>query len=391
MDEQVRAQVERLHATPLMAVVAVAGGGFQAVAWLLGVAGASRTLIEAIVPYSEGALRELLGHTPAKNVSPETARRMAEAAYHRARKHAPSDRPVVGVGCTAAIRTDREKRGDHGCFVAAWSERGITTYAVTFAKGLRDRAAEEDIVSRLVLRALVEAGDMEPGMHAPLDTPNPLDKSEVIERRHTDPLGQFYAGQIDAVTVREDGTITAGVSHVGGVLSGSFDPLHAGHEELARVAARMLDAEVVFELAVSNVDKSPLEETAIRERLAQFSGRYAVVITREPRFDGKAALLPGCTFVIGWDTAARLFVPRYYGDDEGRMLAAMSEVRDRGCAFLVAGRVVDGKFMSLGDLQVPEGFSDMLTTIPENVFRQDLSSTELRQAAGGQSERNMSC
>ena len=383
MDEQVRAQVERLHATPLMAVVAVAGGGFQAIAWLLGVAGASRTVIEAIVPYSEGALRELLGHAPAKIVSPETARRMAEAAYRQALKHGPTDRPVVGVGCTAAIRTDREKRGDHGCFVAAWSERGITTYEVTLSKGLRDRAAEEDIVSRLVLRALVEAGDMEPGMHIPLDIPNPLDKAEVIGRRHTDPLEQLLGGEIDAVTVRSDGAILAGVSHVGGVLSGSFDPLHEGHEGLATVAARILDAEVVFELAVANVDKKPLEETAIRERLAQFNGVHTVVVTKEPRFDGKAALLPGCTFVIGWDTAARLFVPRYYGDDEGVMLAAMSEVRDRRCAFLVAGRVVDGEFRSLDDLEVPEGFSDMLSAIPESVFRQDLSSTELRQAAGG--------
>ena len=190
-------------------------------------------------------------------------------------------------------------------------------------------------------------------------------------------------GQIDAVTVREDGVMTADVSHIGGVLSGSFDPLHEGHEGLAKAAAEMLDAEVVFELAVANVDKSPLEETAIRERLAQFEGRNTVVVTKQPRFDGKAALLPGCTFVIGWDTAARLFVPRYYGDDEGRMLAAMSDVRDRGCAFLVAGRVVDGEFRSLHDLQVPEGFSDILTAIPESVFRQDLSSTELRQASGG--------
>ena len=194
MDEQVRAQVERLHATPLMAVVAVAGGGFQAVAWLLGVAGASRTVIEAIVPYSEGALRELLGHTPAKTVSSETARRMAEAAYRRAREYGPDDRPVVGVGCTAAIRTDRDKRGDHGCFVAAWSEHGVTTYEVTLSKGLRDRDAEEDIVSRLVLRALVEAGDIEPGMHIPIDAPNPLDETEVIARRHTDPPGPVVRG-----------------------------------------------------------------------------------------------------------------------------------------------------------------------------------------------------
>ncbi len=389
MDEQVRAQVERLHATPLMAVVAVSGGGFQAIAWLLGVAGASRTVIEAIVPYSEGALRDLLGYAPEKHVSPETARHMARSSYERARKHGPPDRPVVGIGCTAAIRTDRERRGDHRCYVAAWSERGSTTYGVTLTKGQRERDAEEDIVSRLVLRALVEADGDEPTMHLSPDIS--LGETEVIERRHSDPLGQFFLGEIDAVTLGSDGSITAGVDHVGGVLSGSFDPLHEGHEGLARVASGMLDVEVVFELAVANVDKKSLEEQTIRERLAQFAGRNTVIATREPRFDGKAALLPGCTFVIGWDTAARLFVPRYYGNDEGHMLAAISEVRDRGCSFLVAGRVVGGEFRSLDGLEIPAGFSDMLTPIPESVFRQDLSSTELRLASGENRERNMSC
>jgi len=389
MDEQVRAQVERLHATPLMAVVAVSGGGFQAIAWLLGVAGASRTVIEAIVPYSEGALWDLLGYSPEKHVSPETARHMARAAYERACKHGPPDRPVVGIGCTAAIRTDRGRRGDHRCYVAAWSERGVTTYGVTLTKGQRERDAEEDIISRLVFRALVEADGDEPTMHLP---PNiSLGETEVIERSHSDPLGQFFLGDIDAVTVGSDGSKTAGVDHVGGVLSGSFDPLHEGHEGLARVASGMLDAEVVFELAVANVDKKSLEEQVIRERLAQFVGRNTVIVTREPRFDGKAVLLPGCTFVIGWDTAARLFVPRYYGDDEGNMLAAMSDVRDLGCSFLVAGRVVGGEFRSLDGLEIPAGFSDMLIPIPESVFRQDMSSTELRLASGENCERNMSC
>jgi hypothetical protein len=385
MDEQVRAQVVKLHATPLMAVVAVSGGGFQAIAWLLGVAGASRTVIEAIVPYSEGALRDLLGYDPEKHVSPETARHMARAAYERARRHGPSDRPVIGIGCTASIRTDREKRGDHACHVATWSERGSTTYGVTLAKGQRERDAEEDIVSRLVLRALVETNGDEPAVHH-----ISLDETEVVERRHLDPLELLLLGEIDAVTVGSDGSITAGVDHVGGVLSGSFHPLHEGHKGLARIAAGMLDAEVVFELAVANVDKKPLEEQSIRERLAQFSGRGTVVVTREPRFDGKAKLLPGCTFIIGWDTAARLFAPRYYGDDEVRMLAAMSEVRDRGCSFLVAGRIVEGEFKSLEELQVPTGFSDMLVAIPESDFRRDLSSTELRLASGENPERNIS-
>ena len=41
---------------------------------------------------------------------------------------------MVGVGCTAAIATDRPKRGAHRCHVAAWSQRGVTTYSLETVK-----------------------------------------------------------------------------------------------------------------------------------------------------------------------------------------------------------------------------------------------------------------
>ena len=42
--------VQKIHDSPPQAVLAVAGAGSEAVAWLLGVAGASRTLLEVVVP-----------------------------------------------------------------------------------------------------------------------------------------------------------------------------------------------------------------------------------------------------------------------------------------------------------------------------------------------------
>ena len=47
MDEM-HSHVEKIHNTPHKSVVAVSGAGTQAVAWLLGVAGASRTVLEAV-------------------------------------------------------------------------------------------------------------------------------------------------------------------------------------------------------------------------------------------------------------------------------------------------------------------------------------------------------
>ena len=66
--------VSKVHGSPHRAVLAVSGAGGQAVGWLLGVAGASRTILEVVVPYSRLSLNEFLGFEPEQFVSPETAR-----------------------------------------------------------------------------------------------------------------------------------------------------------------------------------------------------------------------------------------------------------------------------------------------------------------------------
>ena len=173
----------------------------------------------------------------------------------------------------------------------------------------------------------------------------------------------------------------AGGRFAGGVLAGSFDPLHDGHRALARSAGDILESEVVFELSVFNVDKPPLARAEVDRRVAQFAGIGTLVLTRAPAFRDKARLFPGCTFVVGWDTAVRLAEPRYYDGDEAAMARALAVIRRLGCRFLVAGRVHDGVFRSPTEIRVPEGLEDLVSPIPEAAFRHDLSSTELRLAA----------
>ncbi|MGE0687002.1 MAG: hypothetical protein AB7P33_09675, partial [Dehalococcoidia bacterium] len=119
------------------------------------------------------------------------------------------------------------------------------------------------------------------------------------------------------------------------------------------------------------------DETLARVR--QFENRARLLLTRAPRFLEKARLFPGNAFVIGWDTAVRLVQPRYYGDSEAAMHAALGELRDLGACFLVAGRVNQGRFLNLEDTAVPRPFADMFEAIPERLFRADVSSTELRR------------
>ena len=361
-----------------MAVIAVAGAGDQAISWLLEAAGASRTLLEATVPYSLASLAEFLRYESEQFVSVQTAADMAHAAYRRAVRLREGDAPVTGVACTAAIATDRPKLGEHRCQLAAWTATGVTTYGVEFVKGLRDRTGENGIASRLVLRALAEVCGLE------FDLPLNLDDAEHLEVRRTrygDPLKAMLADHVDTVTVDPDGRMAADARIGGGVLPGSFDPLHEGHDRLAEAASKILNAEVAFELSITNVDKPLLLEAEIRRRLEQFARKRPVVITRAEVFHQKAALFPNCAFVIGWDTAERLVDPRYYGDRRSAILAALERIRELGCRFLVAGRESGGAFRTLDDVTVPEGFAEIFEAIPESLFRYDLSSTELRVAS----------
>jgi len=163
MDDDVRALVEQLHATPALATFAVTGAGSRALAWLLGVGGASRTLLEATVPYAASSTTDYIGFEPTEFASIEVAAALAASARRRSDElaHEPPG-PLVGLGCAAAIATDRTKRGDHRAFVAVDLGAGeVTTHALNLKKGERDRDAEEDVVSRLILNALAAASALE--------------------------------------------------------------------------------------------------------------------------------------------------------------------------------------------------------------------------------------
>ena len=367
--------VQRIHDSDTLAVVAVAGAGTEAISWLVGVAGASRTVLEILVPYASTSLTEFVGSEPDQFVSEDTASAMAKSAYRRALQLREGSAPVVGIACTATIATDRTKRGDHRCHIAAWSGNGISTFNLTYVKGLRDRAGEDEIASKLVLRALAESAGL------PFDLDLHLhDSEEVTGTRASYPnaIDALMSEHIEKAMVHSDGGISADMPFAGGVLSGSFNPLHEGHESMADAASRILGTPVVYELSVANADKPPLQSEEVRRRVAQFAGKGDLVLTRVPVFYEKAALLPGCTFIIGVDTAVRLFDRRYYGSSETRMLLAIESMRQHECNFLVAGRVNGDAFQTLADVPVPHSIASMFTAMPESAFRSDISSTQIR-------------
>jgi len=152
-----------------MAVFVVTGGGAQALADLLAVPGASRTVLEALVPYSERSLTEFLGTLPQQSVSVETAAALAQTAYRRAlRRRNDETVPVIGLSCTATLVTDRPKKGAHRAQVGLCSGEQTCIYSLTLQKGARDRPGEERLVSDLLLQVLAEACGLEVAVDLPL-------------------------------------------------------------------------------------------------------------------------------------------------------------------------------------------------------------------------------
>ena len=379
-----------LHASGRKAALAITGGGSGAIAELLRVPGGSRLLIEAQIPYDAQALAMFLGFAPAQASSADTAIAMARTARARAASLAPANsdggtelvgRDLVGLGATAALVSDRPRKGEHRFHIAVANAAGIAHCTCVMAKGRRDRAAEEDLVSRAIVLWLARAcGVVAPSPRSLLDADENYAETVLPPvDAPTDTIDQLLAGEVDRLTVQPDGQMMLSAPQPVVLFPGSFNPMHEGHVSLAQAAEELRQQPVAFELSVTNVDKPPLAGETVRQRLAQFAWRAPVELTRAPTFVEKARLFPGTTFVVGADTAERLFGSKYYGGDEDRMHMALEEIANSGSSFLVAVRLdAAGRVRALNDIPVPRRYADLFSEIPEHHFRVDTSSSEIR-------------
>ena len=411
--------------------IAITGGGSGAIADLFSVPGASNSLMSGSVPYSHAALSELLGESDrTKSASRETAINMANAVFKNTVKHllkdsggrldVISESNIFGVACTAALVSNKPRRGLHRCHVATVSNQNrVLSWDVCFQKGIRTRREEDYACSRVVLDAIAETSALpnltDPYLVSPIDISNldvdeanPNDKVEIVDRQEISTLDSAFQNLFDSHTgmlvfTRKDNDATTAstdnerdvmdnfcmledidISSEQGsyyVYPGSYNPLHVGHISLAAAAmehcpptvssGNHMNAPLVFEISALNADKPPLSKEEILRRVNQFAKgtpmdkalreagitNVAVCVTSKPFFVEKADLFPGCRFIMGADTTLRLLQSKYYGNSHENMIASVSNiVTGNKCSFVVGGRQ---------DSSLENGFSDLSSVLAD--------------------------
>lgn len=277
----------------------------------------------------------------------------------------------AGVACTASLASDRPKRGPHRIHAAMQTAAQTATWRLPLHKDRRTRVEEERLAGQLMLNVVAEACGI--ASRLKLD----LLEGENVEESHAfapQPWQDLLLGKIDLVQVGNDPGPAACV------FPGAFHPWHAGHRRMTQIAQEMLHQPVAVEVSILNVDKPPLDYMDIERRLGQWTAEQSAYLTRAATFEEKSRLFPAATFLVGVDTLQRIAAPCYYGDDSTTCENALRRIADRGCRFLVFGRAVDGRFLRLSDLALPEALRPICREVPPDLFREDISSTAIRQA-----------
>lgn len=324
MDQQ---RIAHIFDSGYTASIALAGGGSGLLSAILATPGASNFLHEAQVPYSPAALKRHLGDAPERAVAPETARAMAAVAFDRLISD-DAGGSLIGIGCTAALQTNRDRRGDDRAFICLKTATSERLFALYLSEGTR--VEQESMLSDWLSVLIAQAVGVERGL----------------------------------------------------MVSGSFNPVHSGHRGMRIAAQHSTGLRGVFELSAVNVDKPNIPEEEILRRVSAIRD-IPIAITAAPRFTGKASNFPSTTFVVGYDTAERL-IDYAIGDEWSHFDAADS-------SFLVMGRLLQAaqqksgaqaadcqQFYGAEHLAMPPESVHLFEGISEELFREDISSSELR-------------
>jgi hypothetical protein len=347
-----------INRSPFRIVLAITGGGTEAIGELLRHGGGSDTILEAMVPYSKESLHDLIGKKPDKYASAETAKDMAMSTYRRAllldsRSEKTEPLKLIGIGVTCKLaKHGHEREGrQHELYFASQSYYKTTVSGVTFEEK-RSREEQESIAANYILDRIASLCD--PKKYAMQDTQeNDAGKRTHIledEAEANNETSELLLRTLESINSGKNvpGKVNLGnnPNKPGIIMSGSFNPCHKNHIEMAMIASGKYGMPVDFEISLANVDKPPIDYISLKERVDSVKACMQdmrkgsagnIYLSNSPLFADKALLFPGAIFLIGTDTLNRLFNVNYYREGED-MQSLIDHFRKYNTKFLVFRR-----------------------------------------------------
>ena len=357
--------IKKIHHSKYKLTYISSGGGSNAISSLLKVPGASNTILETYVPYSKKSMDLFLNKKPDHYCSLNTCLSMAANAYKKCMDIEPETKTkyLVGVAVTASLATTYKKIGDHKFYIAIQTDSYTKTISCILNKGARSREEEEELITEYVLSLIAEICSIKN---------NYPQHDENVEITLTNAERTWKKLLNNKINFVSSDKATPEL-----IFPGSFNPLHEGHLKMRELAEKKTGMRATFEICAKNADKPPLTFYEIKRTLDQFTENDSWVMTSAGRFSEKAEMFPNSVFIIGADTLVRVFDEKFYSSKKD-MINHIERFNDHNIHFLVFGRKVNKKFISLADIEVPEIIKQRCTGFDEASFRDDISSTELR-------------
>ncbi|MFL2665043.1 MAG: hypothetical protein ACJ0G8_03695 [Dehalococcoidia bacterium] len=205
------------------------------------------------------------------------------------------------------------------------------------------------------------------------------------QKKLTNILSEIISHKIPFCSFYGENNFSFDISVNSVILSGSFNPLHDGHKEMLLATTKDNNLNPYLEISITNVDKESLVISDIKKTIHHINkSRFPLIISNSPRFIEKSNLFPNSYFLIGNDTFQRLCDNKYYPDfNKHNNLSTFTQTLDiikkNNCKFIVAGRINKKNVYTNVDLSlIPKNFKAMFSILDESDFRNDISSTKIR-------------
>ena len=357
--------IKKIHQSPFKVTIVSSGGGTEAISSLLQVPGASNTILESYIPYAKESMDAYLNKKPDHYCSMQTCLSMAANAYKSCSKIAGETKSkyLIGISITASLATTYTKIGDHKFYIVLQTSSYTKSVACILDKNTRSRKEEEELIANYVMHLLGEACGIK------VNKPSHSEDVDISKTNAEKSWVKLLNNEVNYVSSSK--------SKPELIFPGSFNPLHEGHIRMRDLAEKKTGMQTTFEICAKNADKPPLTFQEIKRTLDQFDENDSWVMTSAGRFSEKAEMFPNSVFIIGADTLLRVFDEKFYSSNKD-MNEHVERFNDHNIHFLVFGRKVDDKFISLEDINIPSKIRSRCTGFNEGSFRDDISSTEIR-------------